>query len=281
MASKSIGICPDCVKGRRLPGDPTGEVVQVDHLSTYFRSASASSETAKPTEKKAIVLLYDIFGFQLDNIKIVADELSKNLGIDVFAPDYFLGKPPMTFEEFGPHLLSSRPGQVRTWSETFSFVWTLIKNSPSLLSLVTSLRPAVINPRIEEFLKGLRAQGYTRIGVVGYCIGGIAAFHIATTDLATSCVIAHPGPVATEAAKGFKVPSSWVMAEEDHYFPPTKRNEVEAILRAKEPGLTCEFVDHPGTCHGFAIRPDVTLPDQKAAFENSLDQISAWFGKTL
>ncbi|KAG8879924.1 hypothetical protein FRB97_001278, partial [Tulasnella sp. 331] len=269
MASKSIGICPDCVKGRRLPGDPTGEVVQVDHLSTYFRSASASSETAKPTEKKAIVLLYDIFGFQLDNIKIVADELSKNLGIDVFAPDYFLGKPPMTFEEFGPHLLSSRPGQVRTWSETFSFVWTLIKNSPSLLSLVTSLRPAVINPRIEESLFDDDYLGQSSEARSP----GIAAFHIATTDLATSCVIAHPGPVATEAAKGFKVPSSWVMAEEDHYFPPTKRNEVEAILRAKEPGLTCEFVDHPGTCHGFAIRPDVTLPDQKAAFENSLDQI--------
>jgi hypothetical protein len=36
-----------------------------------------------------------------------------------------------------------------------------------------------------------------------------------------------------------------------------------------------------GTVHGFALRPNLNVPDVKAAYEGSLDQTVAWFKKTL
>ena len=36
-----------------------------------------------------------------------------------------------------------------------------------------------------------------------------------------------------------------------------------------------------GTAHGFALRPNLTVPDVKAAYEGTLDQAVAWFKKTL
>ena len=36
-----------------------------------------------------------------------------------------------------------------------------------------------------------------------------------------------------------------------------------------------------GTVHGFALRPNLNVPDVKAAYEGSLDQAVAWFKKTL
>ncbi|KAG9024385.1 hypothetical protein FRB95_011561 [Tulasnella sp. JGI-2019a] len=167
MASTVIGVCSDCVKGYRLPGEATGEMTQVDNVPAYFRSAPSLTQGQDTAEKKAIVLVSDIFGLQLDNIKIIADELSKRVGVDAFAPDYFLGKPPFKFEDVGPYLLPKRPGQIHTWGETFSFIWALLRNFTGALSIPTIFRPAVVNARLEDFLKGLRAQGYTRIGVLG------------------------------------------------------------------------------------------------------------------
>lgn len=36
-----------------------------------------------------------------------------------------------------------------------------------------------------------------------------------------------------------------------------------------------------GTTHGFAIRPDIRYPDIVEAQKKSVDQIAAWFDKTL
>jgi carboxymethylenebutenolidase len=36
-----------------------------------------------------------------------------------------------------------------------------------------------------------------------------------------------------------------------------------------------------GTAHGFAIRPNLAVPEVKSAYEGSLDQAVVWFKKTL
>jgi carboxymethylenebutenolidase len=36
-----------------------------------------------------------------------------------------------------------------------------------------------------------------------------------------------------------------------------------------------------GTAHGFAVRPNLKVPDVKAGYEGALDQTVAWFKKTL
>ena len=62
--------------------------------NTYFSPAppsSSSEETSIPT-KKAVVLCTDGSGLALPNCKFIADELAKELGCDVWVPDYFLGE---------------------------------------------------------------------------------------------------------------------------------------------------------------------------------------------
>lgn len=36
-----------------------------------------------------------------------------------------------------------------------------------------------------------------------------------------------------------------------------------------------------GTAHGFAVRPNLDLPEVKAGYEGGLDQTVTWFKKTL
>lgn len=53
----------------------------------------------------------------------------------------------------------------------------------------------------------------------------------------------------------------------------------------------CTFLSHQGsphrirlctgTAHGFAVRPNLQVPEVKAGYEGGLDQTVAWFKKTL
>lgn len=74
--------CPQCTQGYILPGEPVGSMVD----GVYF---SPAPEGASST--KAVFLLTDVFGLALKNNKILADELAKRVGCDVWVPDLFAG----------------------------------------------------------------------------------------------------------------------------------------------------------------------------------------------
>ena len=44
---------------------------------------------------------------------------------------------------------------------------------------------------------------------------------------------------------------------------------------------SCSIESCTGTAHGFAVRPNLEVPDVKAGYEGALDQTVAWFKKTL
>ena len=74
--------CEDCTKGNVLPGEPTGAI---DTVSKAYLAA------APEPSSRAIILLTDVFGLPLQNCKILADRLSKELACDVWVPDMFDG----------------------------------------------------------------------------------------------------------------------------------------------------------------------------------------------
>lgn len=93
MASSLTGVCENCVAGHRLPGEPTGQIILVEGMHSYFRSAtSTSAEHEGAPEKKAIVLLTDAFGLPMPNGQIIVDALVKDLGVDGYVPDIFAGE---------------------------------------------------------------------------------------------------------------------------------------------------------------------------------------------
>ncbi|KAH9049982.1 dienelactone hydrolase endo-1-3,1,4-beta-D-glucanase [Lactarius hengduanensis] len=281
--------CPDCYKGFVLPGEPKGSMVGPD----YFTPARGDS--TQPT--KAIVLLTDIFGLALSNPRIVADHFAEHVGVDVWIPDFFNGKPPLKRKDLEPHS-PDRAGVKMKW--TGVLIFKVLLALPRLIGN----RPSVVDPRVHAFIKKVRSEkGYERIGVVGYCFGGAMAARLGSTELVNTIVIAHPASLKPAQVRAIKVPASWLLAEEDFSFKDKDVKTAQSIFKEQEEkpdhvdyefkiwNGKSSFLAHPGsphpvrlcagTAHGFAVRPNLLVPEVKAGYEGGLEQTVAWFKKTL
>ncbi|KIP03729.1 hypothetical protein PHLGIDRAFT_37277 [Phlebiopsis gigantea 11061_1 CR5-6] len=263
--------CPQCTQGYILPGEPVGSMVD----GVYF---SPAPEGASST--KAVFLLTDVFGLALKNNKILADELAKRVGCDVWVPDLFAGNPPVTVDELEP-LLVDRPGEKMTWGSKFRFLFLLITH----LHKFIGVRAGVVDPRTTEVVNKIKKdKGYQKVGAAGYCFGGSVAVRLGSTDLFDSLVVLHPGSITVDQIKAVKKPTAWVCAEDDMSFKKPLRDEAEAIFAARKDKpdfVEYEFVDYKGTCHGFAARPNLGISEIYEAHKAALEQTAAWLSKTL
>ncbi|CAG8779795.1 9376_t:CDS:2, partial [Acaulospora colombiana] len=82
-------LCPDCIRGERLSGTPRGSMVETPALPAYFSPANGGDGVQKTS--KVIVILPDVFGLKLVNVKLIADMLAKSTGTDVWVADIFKG----------------------------------------------------------------------------------------------------------------------------------------------------------------------------------------------
>ncbi|KAG7443072.1 dienelactone hydrolase endo-1-3,1,4-beta-D-glucanase [Guyanagaster necrorhizus] len=260
--------CPNCFKGEILAGEPTGTI---SIQGAYYAQSSEPST-------RAVLLLTDIFGLRLKNSKILADFFAEQLKCDVWVPDLFDGKPPVEVHEMK---IPERVGEKIGFFGYLTFFWIFLKRFP----LVIRSRPSVVDQRVTTFINALKAEKkYEKLGAVGYCFGGAVAVRIGATNLFDTIVVCHPGGLSTEQFKALKVPSSWACAEEDMGFKPAARAAAEAELagrKGKPNFVEYEFIDHKGTTHGFAARPNLAYPEVKAGFEAALQQTVEWFKKTL
>ncbi|CAK5270616.1 unnamed protein product [Mycena citricolor] len=262
--------CPDCFKGSILEGEPTGTVQEHLH-GAYFAPAGDT----RGANKRAIVLLTDIFGLPLKNCKILADEFAKRLGCDVWVPDIFAGKPFLTPDDM-KHF-PRKAGQTLSVLNTARF---LIKALSVLPSFVRH-RASVVDGRVVAFMNALQAERqYDKIGVIGYCFGGGMTVRLGASSLFDSIVVAHPSPPKDADVLAIKAPTAWLLAEEDFSLSRKRVSEIEALY-ADRATAEHEFISYPGTAHGFAARPDFEYPDVKAGFEKALNDSVAWFEKTL
>ncbi|KAG6908492.1 hypothetical protein DXG01_004426 [Tephrocybe rancida] len=159
-----------------------------------------------------------------------------------------------------------RTGGKATFWELIFFYISLIPRIPAFYHS----RASVSDQRVVELVNAVKEEKkYEKIGAVGYCFGGSTLARLGGTDLFQSIVI---NPVA------------WVLAEDDQFHDDKTRLETEAIFeerKGSENFVDYEIKVYKGTVHGFAIRPNLTNPEVKVAYEGSLEQIKAWFLKTL
>ncbi|KAF9786008.1 dienelactone hydrolase endo-1-3,1,4-beta-D-glucanase [Thelephora terrestris] len=261
--------CPDCTSGNSLPGSPKG----TEENGVYFAKGSSQPDT----KDKAVIVFTDIFGLSISNPKVIADTIAERTGFDVWVPDLFDGRIPVKPEVLD-FFLPRHPGEKMGLWRKVRFYWTLLTHIPGMIGC----RPAVVDPRAKEFLTKIKAEhGYKSIGVVGYCFGGAISIRLAPLDAVTSVVIAHPAPSTLDAIKAINVPVSWACAEEDDAFPKELRLQAEAHFKSRTPELQYEFVDYPGTVHGFAARPAREQPLSVEGHEKALEQTIKWFQSTL
>jgi len=267
--------CPNCVEGGFLHGEPTG-TINSQFQGAYYAPGPLSDGTSP---KRAVLLLTDAYGLPLKNCKIIADELAKRLECDVWIPDYFAGKPLLPV---GGMTLPDRAGvkiSLCDWIKLFVTIF------PSLPNILVFNRGSVTDRRLHSFINLLKEEKrYEKIGAVGYCYGGSSCVRLGGTDLVNSIVICHPGAFTIDQVKSIKVPTAWVCAEEDLFFPESLRMASEAVFaerKDKADYIDYELKVYKGTTHGFASRPNLEVPELKKAHEDAFDQIVEWFKKTL
>jgi carboxymethylenebutenolidase len=137
-------------------------------------------------------------------------------------------------------------------------------------------------------LRGRADVNPGRVGVVGYCVGGFAAF-LAACRLDPAATVSYYGggivrartgmamtPLLEEAG-GIRAPLLCLFGSQDGGIPPA---DVEAIrARLKQAGPAHDVVVYDGAKHAFFcdMRPAYDATAARASWERAL----AWFGRHL
>ncbi|KAF7966698.1 hypothetical protein HWV62_37322 [Athelia sp. TMB] len=273
-----MSLCANCTKGAghtRLPslqilisgtsfdflgvrheGTPTGTIETVAGVQCYV--ATPQGPYAR---EKAVLLLTDVFGMQLENSQLLADDFARN-GFKTIVPDYFSGDACHK-----DALSGGAPWfDVRAW----------FARHP-----LGSYRAP-----IDSVIAQLRAEGVTRLGATGYCLGGRSVFDLAFDRAIDVAVVAHPSFIAVpddlQRYLGLShAPLLINSCGTDDMFPPSASAEADAILGGGRfaPGYARAHFE--GCAHGFAVRGDLSDPKAKAAKEGAFEGSVEWFVRYL
>ncbi|KAJ8010873.1 hypothetical protein DPEC_G00079660 [Dallia pectoralis] len=221
--------CP-CDIGDRLEYRGVGQEVQIEHIKAYVVKPPSHSD-------KAVIVIQDIYGWQLANTRYMADMLASN-GYTAVCPDFFTGK-----EAWNP---------AGDWS-TFQ-QWLEDK------------KPTDINKEVDAVLRFLKDQcGARSIGAVGFCWGGVATHYLALQYPEVKAGVSVYGIVRErEDRYDLKSPTLFIFGEKDDVIPLDQVSALEKNLKEK-----CTTVDYQvkifsGQTHGFVHRKkeDINSADQ-------------------
>jgi len=230
-----------CCSGHLHEGDAVGKVTKIGGVDAYVTGEKSS---------KVLVILPDIFGYNLNNTKLLADYYAKEAKVTVYIPDTFGGKSvPVEVLKDG-------------WLSTFDFP-TFIAAHPK------DKRYA----EVVAFIKELKEKhGVTHVGALGVCWGGWTALYLSRDKLIDIAALAHPSFVETADVESISTPTLWLCATHDGIFTKEKRAQAQDILDTKTQ-YPAKFVTYPGTEHGFAVRGDSKVNHVRIAAEDAAQQV--------
>ncbi|KAL5347071.1 hypothetical protein ACLOAV_008214 [Pseudogymnoascus australis] len=253
MASNPPGKC--CTVGVKHQGEPTGTHTTIDNgsLDVYI---------AKPTNPKAgkagkaVLLVPDVMGI-CQNANLIADQLAAN-GYYTLIPDIF-NKDSL-----------SNPWRPENFNLMNWIQHGMKGDNPHTVPEVDAI--------MVKALDYLNEQGYKEIAGVGYCFGGKYVVRFMSEDKGKRIKVgylAHPSFVDEAELEAAKGPISIAAAETDSIFPVEKRHKSEEILKAT--GVLYQINLYSGVSHGFAVRGDPNIPQEKWAKEQAFEQAVQWF----
>ncbi|KFW67750.1 Carboxymethylenebutenolidase [Pygoscelis adeliae] len=229
--------CP-CGVGDRFDYEGCGQEVQVEHIKAYVCKAPASTD-------KAVVVIHDIFGWQLPNTRYMADMLAAN---GYMAPSH------STPERWA--------GQAAGWQP----------------------RSTEAGPReADAVLKYLKEQcGAKKLGVVGFCWGGIAVHHLMMTYPELKAGVSLYGLIKdSDDISNLLNPTFFIFAEKDDFIPLHQVTLLEQKLK-KNCKVDFEVKIYPGQTHGFVHRRgEDTSPQDKPYIEEGRTDMINWLNKYI
>uniref|UniRef100_A0A3P8VMZ4 Carboxymethylenebutenolidase homolog n=1 Tax=Cynoglossus semilaevis TaxID=244447 RepID=A0A3P8VMZ4_CYNSE len=235
--------CP-CDIGDRMEYGGLGQELQIGHIQAYVVKPSTVSD-------KAVIVIQDIYGWQLPNTRYMADMLAAN-GYVAVCPDFYVGKEP--------------------WSTSHD--WSKFQE------WLEDKKPTNINKEVDVVLTFLKEKcGSKHIGAVGFCWGGVVTHYLA---------LLYPGIKAGVSVYGIiregddryslKSPTLFIFGENDHVIP------LEQVSTNLKENCTVDYQVKifPGQTHGFVHRKreDVN-PEDKLSIETARKDMFNWLNKYM
>ncbi|KAJ1566834.1 hypothetical protein HK405_008229 [Cladochytrium tenue] len=271
-----------CVSGSIWDeGEPTGRVEKIGGVECYVAASS------NPQSTTYIVLLSDIFGIKLPNIRLVADRFASK-GFNVVVPDILNGDA-LDPEHIEP-VMELTQGILHAATKTMRAISLL----PSLVAFTMRHGDASTLPIIRAVAADLRAapRSATKLGAVGYCFGGRPAIVLSATAEAAATApvfdafaVAHPSglKIPTEF-DAVSVPGLVCLAEDDMGLPPARAAQLKKLFTdpGQRPGKPAVQVkEYAGTRHGYAVRAKLSDEVARKARDQTLEDMAEFFTKAL
>lgn len=262
--STKLSSC--CVTGHLHNGAPQGKEEFVAGLKAYVTGDN---------KLKTILAITDIFGYQLNNVKLLADEYAKSGGFRVIVPDFFENDSvnekhmkaltPLTSdttptEETKKANLEAAFQEVHPWAERH--------------------KDDIVRPLIIKVVKSLKADS-EKLGIVGFCWGARHAILLGGAGSAVDAIVANH-PSFTEFPTAFEdvtKPTLIQVGENDSMFPSEQVRSVKHDIFVKKAG--CEVIVYPGAVHGFGVRADLNNDAEKKIKEDATGAALDFFQKHL
>lgn len=238
--------CP-CDIGDRMEYGGLGQEVQIEHIKAYVVKPSTPSD-------KAIIVIHDIFGWQLPNTRYMADMLATNGYIAVCA-DLYVGKEP--------------------WSPSHDWA--------NFMEWLKDKKPTEINKEVDAVLRYLKEQcGAKHIGAVGFCWGGVATHYLALQYPQVKAGVSLYGIIRdTEDKYDLKSPTLFIFGGNDDLIPAEQVSVLETNLKEKCK-IDYQVKTFPGQSHGFVHRKreDINPADKPSIQEARMDMLN-WLNKYM
>ncbi|KAK3175600.1 hypothetical protein Dsin_033016 [Dipteronia sinensis] len=270
--SSNVGMSSCCLSGSVHNGTPSGRVEKVGELDTYIAEPESKSKA------KTIIFLVDIFGFEFNNTRLLADNYAKQ-GFYVYVPDILKGDPlPISFlNNVEPPLKDQEQAGLIDKAKNTAIV------AGTLGTWLPKHTEATVKPIIDDFIKHVRSvPGTSKIGTIGFCFGGRYAILTAhdgptSVDAAYAC---HPSLVAIPGDfDPVTKPLSLAVGTKDSLLDDKSNDQIKDILDKKS--SPTELVKYEDQIHGFALRSDWSSDKDKKAMDDAEKQGVAWFNKYL
>jgi carboxymethylenebutenolidase len=223
-----------------------GEIVK---FSSNGGQASGYRAIPKKGTGPSVVVIQEWWGL-VDHIEDVCDRFAAN-GYVALAPDLYHGKKAKSPDEAGKLMMALRIDDAEK-----------------------DLSGAI------EFLLNHEATTGSKVGIIGFCMGGALSLYAATKNPKVgACVVFYGGhPNVKPDLPNLQAPVLGIYAERDGFVTPQLVHQLEKQL--KELGKSVEVHIYPGVDHAFFNDQRPEVYDEKASAD-AWRRVLEFFAKHL
>lgn len=238
--------CP-CDIGDKFDYGGLGEEVQVEHIKAYLTKPSAETD-------KAVIVVQDIFGWELPNTRYITDMLANN-GYTAICPDFFAGKEP----------------------------WSPANDWAMLQEWLKTRSPREVSREVDAVLKYLKERcNAKRTAVVGFCWGGVATHHMMLQYPELKAGVSVYGIIRDDDGRyDLNHPTLFIFGEKDTVIPLDQVSLLQENL-TKHCKVDFKVKIYPGQTHGFVHRKKEDInPEDKLYIEEGRRDMINWLNKYM